>query len=103
MSVSVTSWCSTERDGRIELAFGMDASFDKTVLNKKKFWHLQKTRVGPTYLLNFVRNCGLKNSAMCSVSKRVINFADEGGRSEREKLDRRRSTKLTMRRSTVAS
>ena len=63
MSVSVTSRCSTERDGRIELAFGMDASFDKTVLNKK-ILASTKSRVGLTYLLNFVRNCGLKNSVM---------------------------------------
>jgi len=39
----------------------------------------------------------LENSASTyQSSKRVINLAREGGRSERDRLDRRRSAKLTI-------
>jgi len=42
LSVSVTSRCSIEMDGQIELVFGMYASFDISYAVLRKFRYLQK-------------------------------------------------------------
>jgi len=51
-----------------------------------------------TSLWNFAPNTGLKGNFASAYrsSKRVIDLLEKGGRSERDKLDRRRSTELTV-------
>ena len=94
LSVSVChKSCSVEMAKGIELVFGMGACFhlSYTVLKRNSSTFKDKG----TSLWNFVPDSGLFASVYRS-SKRVIDLARHGGHSEREKLDRRRSTKLTI-------
>jgi len=62
---------------------------------KKKFWYLQKITVLLSRTLSQTPDLQNFASAYRS-SKRVIDLAWQGGCSERDKLDRRRSAKLTV-------
>jgi len=76
--------------------FGVRASFHLSYTVKRKLEYLKNKG---TSLGNVVPNPGLLLRNFASVyrsSKSVIVLARHGGRSERDKLDRRRSTKLTM-------
>jgi len=101
--LSVTSRCSIKRDERINRVFGVGAAFDHAVLHcvLRKFGYLQKNK--DTSLWNFFLNSGLKKYRHgISIIELVINLAREGGRSERDKLDRCQSTKLIISRSSDA-
>ena len=93
--LSVTSQCSVETDERIELALGMGASF-------RLFYTVLKGSLGTctskgTSLWNFVPNAGLRKVCFgIWLSKRLIDLAPQGGPLECDKLDYRRSTKLTI-------
>ena len=57
VSVSVTSWCSVETDGRIELVFGMEALVDLSYTVFQGNSGIKKNR--GTSLWNFSLNSGL--------------------------------------------
>ena len=50
--VSVTSWCSVERDERINLVFGMKASFDQSYRMFKETQISTKMRAFPSGTLS---------------------------------------------------
>jgi len=91
--VSVSSQYSVETAERIELVF-WHGSFLPPILHcvKRKFGDLQEVRV-----LSCGKNSDLENFASAYQSlKCVIDLAQQGGRSERDKLDHRQSTKLAI-------
>jgi len=92
VSVSVTSQCSIELTGRIELLFGMKASFDLSyTLCYMEIWVPPKIRVLPSGTLPQTLYFECKNIVTKHrSSKCVINLAQS------DKLDCRRSTKLTI-------
>jgi len=94
--LSVTSRCSVETDERIELALVMGASFRLfyTVLKGS----LRTSTSKGTSLWNFVPNAGLRKVCFgIWSSKHLIDLAPQGGPPiECDKLDYRRSTKLTI-------
>ena len=69
----------------------MEASFDQsyTVLRKSRYLQNKGTSVW-----NFFLASGLLHGI--SIAEHAINLARHGGRWQRDKLDRRRSTKLTV-------
>ena len=71
--LSVTSWCSIKRDGRINLRFGMEASFDHPTL------HFKEIRVnGVTSPWNFFLNSGLRKFChSVSFVEHAVNLARE--------------------------
>ena len=78
--------------------------------NRADFWHgsflppilycviriSPKIRILPSWTLSQTPDLPENSASACRSSKRVINLARQGGRSERDKLDCRRSTKLTI-------
>jgi len=95
LSVSVTSRCSIETDGWIKLIFGTEASFDLSTyptLCCKEINVSTNITVLPSGTLSLTPDLNSFATARRS-SKRVIN---KGGRSEHDKLDRRRSAELTI-------
>jgi len=88
--VSVTSRCSVETDGRIELGFGAEVFF-RCVLRKFRYLQNKGTSLG-----NFATNSGLFSPLYIDCRNVLSTKLKKGGRSERDKLDRRRSTKLTI-------
>jgi len=92
---SVTGRCSIETGKRIELVFVMRAFFHPsyTVLTGNSAHFKNKG----TSLWNSVPNSRQKNLLWYIDRRNVLSTQHEkGGRSERDKLDRRRSTKLTI-------
>ena len=74
VSVSVTSRCSIEMDRRMELFYGIQASFDESYTALKANSGIY--RIKDTSFWNFVRNSGLDNFALTyRSSKRVIDLA----------------------------
>ena len=80
--------CTIERDGWIDLGFGIEASFDQshTVLQGNSAIYKNKG----TSLWNFVINPGLENfTVTCQSLKCVISLAEKGECSEHDKLNHR--------------
>ena len=99
LSVSVTSLCSIEMEGRIELVLACMLLSTYPTLCCKEIQVIYKNE--GTSFWNFVSNSGLRKFCfgIYRSSKRVIDLAQKSGCSERDKLDRCRSTKLTILRS----
>jgi len=94
--VSVTSRSSIETDERTELVFGTAASFHLSYTVLKGNSGISKTKV--TALWNFVPNSGLQKILLRQIHRRDVFSTkfEKGGRSERDKLNRRRSSRLTI-------
>jgi len=93
LSVSVTSRCSVETVGRIKLGFGTKVFFGQSYAVSRKFRYLQNKG---TSLGNFATNSGLFSPRHIDCRNVLSTKLKKGGRSQRDKLDRRRSTKLTI-------
>ena len=93
--VSVTSRYSVERVERIGLVLAWELLFTFPTLCSKEIQVPSKIRLLPSGTL--LQTLDVEDFATaCRSSKRVINLAREGGRSERDKLRRRRSAKLII-------
>ena len=90
---SATSRYSVETDERIELVFGMSAFFHPSYTVLKGNSVISKNK--GTSLWNFVLNSGLTKILPRHIDRRNVlsTLLEKGGRSERDKLGRRRSTK----------
>jgi len=91
---SVTSWSSTKTAERIELVFGMWASFHPSYTVLKGNSVISKNK--STSLWNFVLNSGLTKFRHGISIVETCYQLEKGGRSKHDKLDRRRSTKLII-------
>ena len=91
LCLSVSSRSSIETDERIELVFGTRASFHPAYTVLKDNLGISK-RVLPSGTFSQTPNF----ASVYRSSKRVIALARQDGRPERDKLDRRQSTKLTI-------
>ena len=91
--LSVTSRCSVETAERIELVFlAGELPSTRPTLREKEIPFSPKIRALPSGILSHTLE--LENFATAyRSSKRVINLTQKGGRPERDKLGRRRSTK----------
>ena len=90
--LSVTIRCSIEMAERIELVFGMWASFHPPYTVLKGNSVISKNK--GTSLWNFVLNSGLRKFRQgILIVETCYQLSEKGGRSERDKLGRRRSTK----------
>jgi len=95
VSVSVTSRCSIETVEQIELILAWELFSTYPTLCCKEIQVPSKIRVHSSGTL--LQTLDLENFATTYRSpKRVINLAEKGERTERDKLDRRWSTKLTI-------
>jgi len=95
LCLSVTSRCSIEVVGRIELVFGVEASFHQSYT---VFWgnsHIYKNK--GTSLWNFFLNSRLRKFRNGISIERAINLRarERGRRSEHDKLDHRWSADNT--------
>ena len=65
MSVSITSWCSVETDGRMEMVFGMQVSFELSVPCFKEIQVSLKMRVFPVDLCPKKLSCPRRLYILC--------------------------------------
>ena len=91
--LSVTSWCSVEVVGRIEMVFGMDAFSTSPTLCFMKFWYLQRYGYFPLELfpkprlrekispLHIDRRTCYQLSSRKADAQSVINWTVVGQRS----------------------
>jgi len=76
LNVSVRSRCSIQRDGRIDLVFGTEASFDQSYTVIRKFRYLEKYEYFPLELFPKLRTCR-KFRRGYRLSKRVVKLPRE--------------------------